>query len=186
MYDNLYPDILCDNLNTAAMLTQEKRPRLKIELTPFDKLLEAIGWCVLLVVWIGVIISYGKLPKIIPTHYNSHGVVDGYGNRSFIWMLPIVASVLFVGVTFANRVPHIFNYLTTITEENALRQYTIATKMMRFLKLVLVLVIGCLVFKTITIAEGTVNDLGGYFTPLMLGAIFSPIVYYLFASIKNQ
>lgn len=168
------------------MPTQEKRPRLKIELTPLDKLLEAVGWFALFAMWIGLIISYDQLPETIPTHYNAQGVVDGYGNKSDIWMLPIVASALFVGMTLLNRIPHIFNYLTTITEENALRQYTIATKMMRFVKLVLVLVIGCLVYKTISIAGGVESGLGRYFTPLMLGAIFIPLVYYLFALIKKR
>lgn len=69
------------------MLTQKKRPKLKIEHTPFDKLSEAVGWCVLFAIWIGIIISYDKLPETIPTHYNAQGVIDGYGNKSSIWML---------------------------------------------------------------------------------------------------
>lgn len=71
-------------LNVATMRTQEKRPKLKIGLTPFDKLLEAVGWCIILVIWIALIISYAKLPEIIPTHNNAHGVIDGYKNKSSI------------------------------------------------------------------------------------------------------
>lgn len=166
------------------MRTQEKRS--KIELTPFDKLLEAVGWCIILVIWIALIISYAKLPEIIPTHYNAQGVIDGYKNKSSIWILPIVASALFIGMTFLNGVPHIFNYLTAITEENALQQYSIMTKMMRFVKLALVIVMGSLVFKTISIARGMDSGLESFFTPMILGTLFIPLIYFLFVLIKNR
>lgn len=168
------------------MITKEKRPRLKIEPTLSDKLLEVIGWCALVAMWALILLTYEKLPEIIPTHYNSNGIIDGYGNKSSIWILPIVASALFIGMTFLNMFPHIFNYLTTITEENALRQYAIATRMMRYVKLALVIVIGYLVSKTIYIANVAEGGLGSYFTPLMFGVIFIPIAYYLFAMIRNR
>lgn len=142
------------------MLQRENRPRIKIELTPTDRLLEVMGWCILSAMWIVVIITYARMPESIPIHYNAEGVIDGYGNRSSIWGLLLTGSVLFIGMTLLNRFPHIFNYPTAITKENALRQYTIATKMMRAVKLAMVVVIGGLVFKTIFIALGESDGLG--------------------------
>lgn len=142
------------------MFQRKNRLKLKIALTPTDKLLEIIGWCVLSAMWIVVIVVYAKLPENIPIHYNAAGVIDGYGTKWSIWGLLLAGSVLFVGMTLLNRVPHLFNYLTPITEENALRQYTITTKIMRIIKLVLVVGIGALVFKTVSIALGESEGIG--------------------------
>jgi hypothetical protein len=51
-------------------------------------------------------------------------------------------------MTVLNRFPHIFNYTTTITEENALREYTRATRLVRYLKLTMVLILGIVVGVT--------------------------------------
>jgi uncharacterized membrane protein len=114
------------------------RPKIRTELTTADKMVEILGWFVLLVTWIFTIASYSNLPDIIPIHYNGAGKADGFGNKINILILPFIATILFVGMTIANKFPHVFNYPTRITEENALRQYTNATRMLRYLKLILV------------------------------------------------
>lgn len=160
----------------------EKRPKLKLQSTPTDKFLEISGWSVLLTTWIMVILNYGDLPDTIPIHYNAEGVIDGYGNKSFIWKLPLISSLLFIGMTILNMFPHIFNYLTEITEKNALNQYTIATRMMRYFKFIIAVLFGFLVFKTVQTTDG----LGCYFTPLVLVLIFIPMIYYIYALIRNR
>lgn len=162
------------------------RPRLKIPLTKADKLQEVVGWGVLVGMWLMVILNYTNLPDTIPVHYNSSGIIDGYGHKSYIWILPLVAALLFIGLTILNRFPHIFNYLTTITQENALRQYTIATRMIRYVKIILTIIIGFIVFKTIKIAFGQSQELGYYFTPLIIGLIFTPLIYYIYALIRTK
>ena len=107
------------------------RPKIRIELTTADKAVEILGWFSLLAIWIFTIASYSNLPDTIPIHYNGAGKADGFGSKINMLMLPFIATILFVGMTVANKFPHVFNYPTKITEENALRQYTNATRMMR-------------------------------------------------------
>ena len=54
-------------------------------------------------------------------------------------MLPIISTLLFIGLTTLNKYPYMFNYPSQITKENSVHQYTNATRMMRVLKLVIVL-----------------------------------------------
>lgn len=127
------------------------------------------------------------MPSTIPTHFNSEGVIDGYSDKSSIWMLPLVVSVLYIGMTILNMFPHIFNYTTTITDDNALRQYTITIKMIRYVKSILTIIFGYIIFKTIQISIGeSSGGLGHYFTPLMLSLVFLPLIYYFYALIKKR
>ncbi|WP_068598143.1 DUF1648 domain-containing protein [Vaginella massiliensis] len=163
-----------------------KRPKIKIELTTTDKLLEALGWIAVLGIWVLTATNYTNLPEIIPTHYNAAGQADGFGDKANILSLPIVATVLFVGMTILNKFPHVFNYLTEITIDNARQQYTYATRMMRYLKLILVVVFGLIALQTIRQADGQEKELGAWFLPLFLGLVFLPIFNYLIKSSKAE
>ena len=162
------------------------RPRIRIELTVTDKAVEIIGWFALLAIWVLVISNYSNLPDTIPTHYNSVGNADGFGNKTNILILPLIASILFVGITIINKFPYIFNYPTQITEENALRQYTNATRMLRFMKLILVILSGLFTFKTIQGANGQSFGHGIWFLPLTLGLIFIPLTYFITKSFRTK
>ena len=64
--------------------------------------------------------NYFELPEIIPTHYNEAGEADSYGDKLNILALPIISTLLFIGLTILNKRPHLFNYPSEITKENAL------------------------------------------------------------------
>lgn len=154
--------------------------RLKINIKPTitDTLIEALGWLFLLAIWILTIASYTSLPDTIPIHYNGAGQVNGFGAKANILTLPFIVTILFIGLTVLNKFPHLFNYPVHITQDNALNQYTIATRLIRYLKTVITLVFGLITFKTIQNANGVANGMGAWFLPLALGLIFIPILYF--------
>jgi len=158
------------------------RPRIKIELTTTDKFVEIIGWCALLAIWIMSIIGYSKLPDIIPIHYNFTGEANAFGGKINILLLPVIATILFVGLTLVNKYPHIFNYPTKITEENALRQYTIATRLVRYMKLFVVLIFGFIVFTIIQNA----NELNTLVLPVALGFTVLLLLYFIIKMYKAK
>jgi uncharacterized membrane protein len=153
----------------------KQQTRIKIELTANDKIVEIIGWFALAAIWAMVITSYPKLPNTIPTHYNAVGEVDGLGNRINIFLLPLLATLFFVGITILNKFPHIFNYLNQIDSDNALRHYTNATRMNRYIKLFFIVVFGMLAFKTIHVS----GKPDSWFLPLTLGFFFISTIYFI-------
>lgn len=162
------------------------RPKIKLIPTTADKLVDILGWLILLALWGWTITHYSSLPETIPTHFNAAGKADGFGSKVSIIALPVIASVLFIGLTVLNRYPHSFNYPTAITQDNAFRQYTLATRMLRYLKLVLVLVFGGIEFMTIQNATGKTAGLGVWFLPLTLVLIFLPLIYFLIKSVQKN
>ena len=163
-----------------------KRPKIKLQLKQTDKILEVVGWVSVFGIWALTLTNYSILPEIIPIHFNGAGKADGFGNKTHIFVLPIISTLLFIGLTTLNKHPHIFNYPSQITKENAVHQYTNATRMMRVLKLVIVLLFGLIVFKTIQNVNGHAGGLGTWFLPLTMGMIFIPMLYFLIKSLKQK
>ncbi len=162
------------------------RPKIKLIPTTADKLVDILGWIILLALWALTITNYSSLPDTIPTHFNAAGEADGFGSKVTILSLPVIATLLFIGLTVLNRYPHSFNYPTAITQDNALRLYTLATRMLRYLKLVLVIVFGGIEFMTIQNATGKAAGLGVWFLPLTLVLIFLPLIYFLIKSVQKN
>ncbi|SEA78978.1 DUF1648 domain-containing protein [Psychroflexus halocasei] len=160
-------------------MIKNNRPKLKVKMTNSDKGLEILGWILLAVIWVLTISKYSQLPETIPIHYNGLGEADGFGNKWNILTLPIVASILYVGMTILNKYPHVFNYPNNITEQNAMKKYKIATRLVRVLKLVVVIIFGLIVFRTLQNINGSADGLGIWFLPLTMALIFIPMAYFL-------
>ena len=164
----------------------ENRPKINISLSTLDKILESIGKLLIIIIWGLTLFVYFKLPAIIPTHFNASGEPDGHGNKLTILILPILASLLYFGLTKLNQYPQSFNYIGTITVENAERQYTIASRMLRFLKIALLLIFSHIILFTYLTTIGLTNGLGVVFLPFTLGIALIPIIFYIRQSIKSN
>lgn len=114
------------------------RPKIKLTLKPLDKWLEALAISGCIWLWTFCVRAYTILPETIPTHFNFKGVADDFGSKATIFILPSIATAIYVLMTYLNQYPHIFNYMVKITEENAENQYRSATRMLRWVKLFVV------------------------------------------------
>jgi uncharacterized membrane protein len=161
-----------------------ERPKIKLVLTFTEKAMELLGWIFILAIWAFTITHYTKLPETIPIHYNFAGQADGFGKKVTILILPFIATILFIGMTILNKFPHIFNYPTKITADNALKQYKNATQIIRYLKLIIIIIFGLIEWHTIRNANGQTMSLGIWFLPMILALIFIPLTYMVVKSIK--
>lgn len=164
----------------------EERPEIKLKLSIVDKTLEIIGWLLIISVWSLTITNYANLPETIPTHYDWAGHADEFGGKATILTLPLIATVLFVGLTILNKYLRFFNYPTVIMQDNAFGQYTKATRMIRYLKLIIVVIFGLIAFKTIQNSNEEADELGLWFLPLTMVLIFIPLIYFVIKSFKTK
>lgn len=162
----------------------ENRPRIKIEPTAFDKILDASSVVLLVLIWVTVLMNYTDLPAKIPMHFNDAGEVNEYGNKQMIWLLPAIGIVLFLLLYFLNKMPHNFNYLVKITPQNAKQQYTIGTRIIRFTSLFVMGVFYYIVYKTVAITLGTdATTLNKWFSPLIMFISIGGIIAIAIASV---
>ncbi len=125
------------------------------------------------------------MPDTIPIHFNASGRADSYGNKGTIFILPIIASIVFIGLTILNQYPHIFNYLTEITEANAVYQYSIVTRMIRFFKVLIAVLFTIIVSITFLTSIHIINGIGSWFLPLIIAVFFIPALYCIAISFKK-
>jgi uncharacterized membrane protein len=154
-----------------------QKPKIHIELTQLDNIIEIFGWLTLLILWSYTLFNYSGLPNTIPTHFDFNGQVDDYGSKLTVLLLPIIGTIVFVGLTILNKFPHIFNYPTEITPENALSKYTIATRMIRYLKFIIIVIFTLIEYMIFSSVKNEASSINFYFLPIMLVLIFIPIIF---------
>lgn len=166
-------------------MESKSRPIIKIPLTTTDKVVEIITILLLLIFWFFIVSNYKHLPETIPTHFDGSGKIDGYGEKWTILIAPCISVIFYISLSYLSRYPYKFNYMTEITEVNAEKLYTIAVRMLRYLKLFLIIIFFAIEFKTI---QNTYNpsDLGGGFMFFIMSLIFIPIFYFLIQFSKNS
>ncbi|MEC4048410.1 DUF1648 domain-containing protein [Flavobacterium sp. SUN046] len=164
----------------------ESRPKIKIPLTPLDYSVELLGVFLFLGIWIVTITNYKTLPEIIPSHFKADGTVDGHGPKELIYSLPGVASIIYIALTILCRLPHLFNYSEVITIENAYQKYTLSSRLMRYLKSVVLIVFYILTYITIQSATNNVIGLPFWFLSLAIFMIIVPLFFYVINLTKSK
>jgi uncharacterized membrane protein len=164
----------------------ETRPKIRPDHTPFDKKLELTCTLFLIVIWCFTVYAYLKLPETIPTHFTASGIANDYGSKTSFLILPIIATLIYLGLTQINKYPYIFNYTIKITEENAQKQYTIATRMLRYLKLVVLIIFSLIILFIYLTTIGITNGLGFWFFPSTVLLILIPIIIGIRESFRKK
>lgn len=85
--------------------------------------LDGFSISLILILWIYTLLKYSKLPKIIPIHFGFDGNPDNFGSKYFIFLLPILALLLYFFLGY--NVKEINNYPVEITKENKDAQFVI-------------------------------------------------------------
>lgn len=163
-----------------------KQPKIKIAWTAIDISLEILAVLALAALWLLLLYFYPKLPNTIPVHFDGAGKIDGYGSKILLLFEPIVASILFFGLTVLNRYPHLFNYLSPINEDNAAYQYRMATRLIRYLKLLIVLLFIFVLWTSIQAVSSQNEGLGLSFLPIFFAMVFISILFVLVKTSKNK
>ena len=167
-------------------MTDPNRPKIKLKLSKIDLFLEITGYLAFGGFWILFLYLYNRLPDVIAIHFGISGQADRYGSKVSIISLPIISTILFIGLTILNRYPHQFNYLNKITAENAQKHYKMATGFIRYLRLVIVLIFGCIFFASAQTAQGNKGDLNFWILPFSLLVIVAPTILFLIQSNKSK
>lgn len=165
-------------------------PKLKILPNRLDRLIEVIGWVILGLLWCLTIWAFITISGDVPIHFNFHGDPDRYGPVGFIILIPVMTTLILAGITWLNRYPHIFNYPVKITTENALKQYTMAIRLLRIIKLSIALIFLIINISIIATANGTIKNTPFWSTALIVILIiiivFLPFTVYLSKSSRKK
>lgn len=162
------------------------RPVLKIQQEPIDLVFEWIGVLASIALIVLPLYLYADLPEKVPRHFGADGTPDAWGSRNYVFMMPFIGLILFVGMFFLSKVPHIYNYTVTITEENAPLQYKRSSRMIRMLNTAIILAFLYIEITTLRTALGKAEGLGSWFLPLFMVAMFGIPIGSLIGGYKKK
>ena len=150
------------------------------------RVLDLTGIILILFFWVYSIYGISGLPEKIPTHFSFSGEPDSFGNRNSAYLLPCVATIIFILLTVVNRKPERFNYPVAITERNTVKQYRLAGNFIRFLKISIVTVFMVIFVFTsnASVAEGYPHRY--FLLPIVLLLVFLHVLIYLFLAFIMQ
>jgi len=117
-------------------------------------------------------------------HYNMAGKVDRFGGRTTIFALPILSTILFIGLTLLHLFPQQLKYPSGITKANKQLLFITAMRMIRYLKLIIVVLFGYILYADIHYSNETSNGLGFWFLPVTIVVICLPTIYFIYMTMK--
>lgn len=137
-------------------------------------ILELLGILAILGMIIFVGIRYADLPDLIPGHFNSLGEIDRWGSKSEIFVIPIVAILLYMGISAISFFPGAWNIPIQVTAQNQDLVFQCIRSMILFTKLEMLGIFIC-----ITYYISYSKPLPAIFTPVTLIVLFTTILFFI-------
>ncbi|MEX2596079.1 MAG: DUF1648 domain-containing protein [Salibacteraceae bacterium] len=149
-----------------------------------DIALEAASLLAVIVSIVLPIAFASELPDRIPIHFDETGHADRWGKSGELYYFTGIVLVIYIMLTLLNRTPHLFNYPLKITEENAQEQYTIAVRLLRWIKLITTVGFCAIVYRLIHNAMDGSDYLPPFWMFIFIGLLFVAIIIY-FATVQK-
>ena len=147
---------------------------MKIENTKADRILDIIGWILLIGTLAYLILGWSSFPDQIPMHYNGAGEIDRWGGKGEIIVIEVVMWILYLGIGLVEKYPQIWNTGVEVTPQNREKVYRILKHMLKTLKTLTALIFAYLIVNSL---QGT--PLPGCFTPATLILVFGDMAFWL-------
>lgn len=154
---------------------------MKIKKTRYDIFINVlcIGLLVGILIFLGL--SWNAIPEKIPGHYNAGGVIDRWGNKGELLIVPIIAWFMYIGLCVVEKFPQIWNTGIEVTEQNKERVYRILKNLLQTVKLCTVAV-----FSFLTINSSLSKELPMLFLPIFLISMFGPMIFFIIKLVKAK
>lgn len=166
--------------------TDINKPRIRPEITWTDRLLDGLVVALLIGLWAYALGAFRHLPPSIAVHFDAMGRPDGYGRKISILFMPALATLMATGMFVINRYPHIFNYPVKITPQNAMYQYALATRLMRWINLFSTLLLGMVTYMMIASAGGHFSKVWVVLIIVFSALMIIPFVVYLMLASRKK
>jgi hypothetical protein len=163
-----------------------QRPRIEVSRTLPDYVGEALAISGVLGGVLLLLILWADLPQEIPQRFGITGHPADWTDR-WIAFFPVSMAVgLYIGLTFLNRYPHIFNYPWPINEHNAVIQYRLARSMITWLKALCVLMLVAIVWSQARVALGNLDSVSPFMIMGFIITINAVLLLFVYRAYRCQ
>ena len=147
---------------------------MKTENTRADRILDLLGWILLIGTLAYLILGWSSFPDQIPMHYNGAGGIDRWGGKGEIIFIEVMMWILYLGIGVVEKYPQIWNTGVEVTAKNKEKVYRTLKYMLKTLKFLTALIFAYLIVNSLQSAP-----LPGWFTPAVMILIFGDMAFWL-------
>lgn len=116
---------------------------------------------------------------VFPIHYNILGKVDDWGSKGFLWFLPLIAVVIYVGLSILGRYSWKLNYLHKVTASNKDSTYKLGSSLLRYLKLFILFIFAYINNTSYLIAIEKESKLNGVVMIILLSGFWGALLFFI-------
>jgi uncharacterized membrane protein len=152
------------------------------------KTLEVIGLGVLAVLyWISwqALSGPDRLPDRIPTHFDISGNPNAWGSPNMLFLLPIVATAVYLLITVLAAFPTKFHYPVRVSPESLPRAQEQTRNLISWIKVEMVCLLVYVQWSIIQAARSREFRMSPLMVPAFLVVVFGTVAWYLAAILKN-
>lgn len=146
-----------------------------------DQLMNRLSLLLLLGTAVFLVVYWRRIPEEIPMHFNAVGEIDRWGSKAELLILPVITWLMYGLLTVAEQIPSAWNSDIKMTEKNREQVYALLGHLLSTLKLLVIAM-----FTWIILWCALTMPLPAWFLPIVLGAVFGDMVYWLVRLIRAQ
>ena len=147
---------------------------MKTENTRADRILDLLGWILLIGTLAYLILGWSSFPDQIPMHYNGAGEIDRWGGKGEIVFIEVMMWILYLGIGVVEKYPQIWNTGVEVTAKNKEKVYRTLKYMLKTLKFLTALIFAYLIVNSLQSVP-----LPGWFTPAVMILVFGDMAFWL-------
>ncbi len=152
------------------------------------KSLEVVGLGMLGVLyWItwAALSGTNRLPERIPTHFDISGNPNGWGSPSMLFLLPIVATGVYLLITVLASIQATFHYPVRVTAENLPRLQGLRTETVSWIKAEMICLFTYLQWSIVQAARSNEFRMSPLMVPIFLVVVFGTVGWYLVSILRG-
>lgn len=140
--------------------------------------------CILLLsyMWVFAGVNVFSLPDTIPLHFGLDGKPDNYGTKWMVFLMPFIATVLFVLMRYLSKSKEVKWDLTI--KEKMRNNRNLSRLFVRIIAVFVLLLFSDLLTESILIAQGKYKTISQFSTLVIIGMFASILVFFLYARKK--
>ncbi|MFD2200439.1 hypothetical protein [Shivajiella indica] len=163
-----------------------KFPFLFFQMPFWDRIIEILGFSALIILWVMTYHFQQVGAELMPEGYDFFKNPSEYWASKMTYTIPIIATILYVGITAYNTKKKYTDYPISDDPKKAEKLSQINQKLWRWLKFMLILIFLLIEYFSFHSGSGFGTGIPNWFMvafPLML---FGPVIYFFIEFSQNQ
>lgn len=151
-----------------------------------DILVEILGFLVLVSLWVLTYYFRQKSLEIVPEGYDFFRNPNEYWASKMTYSVPIVATIIYVGLTVYNKRVQFGDFAVEINKEKGPALIQINKRLWRWLKLNILVMFIVIEYFSFHTGSNAGSGISGWFIFVFPLLLFGPVIFFFIEFSKNQ